>query len=305
VSLGYATPSRSSEDVERLRAQIEKLKLENERLKLELKNAQLKGEFGKRDKRMDDSSEPFLEAPTSGMTWDEFIERHRTLQGEKTPDSLQEKYLRLVDSHPNEPAYAYLAARAGLDYVKAEKCTQQFPQFVWCHRFLALDDGHYDRALKAAKKWARLVPASKEAAERVAELIQFQGCHIRLDLDPVPTGDTYSSRFWFHVTAANESKYLDLDYNIFEISIEWMGNTYTGMTNLLNPRAGSKIGNKVDVSVDADHPATKDARPTVKSMGFASNTKLRNRKSGWADEVRPEVCKVTMFLGDREWVEHQ
>jgi hypothetical protein len=135
----------------------------------------------------------------------------------------------------------------------------------------------------------------------LAQLKQFEGCQIRVDVDPIPTADTYPSSFWFHVTAANKSKSLDVDYNIFEISIEWKGNTYTGSTNLLHPRAGSVVGQGVGVSVDADHPAARDGRPLVKSMGFTHNMTLKNRKTNWADEVSPDLCKVGIFLGGKEW----
>jgi outer membrane murein-binding lipoprotein Lpp len=160
VILGHATHSRSSEDVESLRSQIEKLKLENERLKLELKKAKIEAIHANASSRVDSASEAFLDAPTPGMTWDEFIERHRKIQGENTPGRLQEKYRQLAGAYPGEPAYAYLAARASLDYERAQKCTEVFPQFVWCYRLLATDDAHYDRALRAAKTWARLAPTS-------------------------------------------------------------------------------------------------------------------------------------------------
>ena len=294
--------SRDSEEVTRLKLEVERLKLDLERAKLLANSAAPRVP-------VEPTSESFLESPLPGMSWEDFIERHRLLQGDGTgtSDALARRYVALAAANPDQPAYQYLAARATKSADIAEKCTRDFPKFPYCFRFMAFDGSAFDARLAAARRWAELEPDSLDARERLDELQEVEGCAVRIDVDPQPTPATSRTAFYFHVTAKNESKYLDVAYIKVEVGIEWMGNDYFGTCNALTPSAGNATGATMMVAVDEDHPTSRSARPEVKSFRLSrmlgADLTAVSRKTRQQYSLNSDDCKVTLFWGGREWTE--
>ena len=293
-------------------ADSEKLKLEIEKLKLQVELEKAKSlNSSKSSDENNNGKKQFLEKPNQGMTWDQYVENQRDYQDQflsndeyNLPSGTIEKYKVLIKANPNVPSYMYLLARVTDDYKLAEKCTEKFPKYKYCMRVLATNDmePNFQRLKSYAKKWLELDPDSKNALDRNEELKKYDGCRIKFIFEPVPTSGTSSSYFSFYTKVVNDSKFFNIYYIAFDTTIEWMGNTYTGSHNSYMPSAGTSDGHDLFlINVDEQHPANKNARPTIKSIKLKNKVNVRDQQTVKVFRLNEFGCPVQIFIGNKEW----